>query len=915
MKFFFLNFIFLIIKISKSNSQTMNTEICTFDSFSKFITECNPKTNKRLLIYYKKKECIIPDNDEIIPYELIYFSKSPTIEINCEINCPPGHIIDYNPITKNTFCSECPLNTFSLGSNFNIEKWSNEILSLFNINCYSIYGNIKRKNYHCSKFSISEDKGNIISGYSSDVESTAYEIELIYTFESKKNGSFIFSYEKTTIFNHFENLNGNLKIYLDYNLKNDDYDLNSKLKYSNIQFSKGHHQIAIIYNYKKDLSNKNLNLKIGSFSLYNIEENNFECKQCYKPNWEKGASYCSGCKINEIYNSGNCYNCPKYKLSYNNKCVNIDKCSQFDINIVFINKCERSFYFWKKRKNEYEMNYPILCYGKKYIDNIDYSPGQKLYFSISSSCEKINKKNIKTISSNKKKDEYYLNNFKLLNHFYSMNEIFEEFDWKSNGNFIYIPKSPMIGRSYILKKDFEIISFRGYIKIGFELNMLIQETLIFSLNGYKQLITFNGVHTEKLTKGKYTLILEFKKKSDDLNDINIYKRIPVKIFFFQIVGSEYDYNTQKESILSEKCPKGYLRSDDGFNCMKIDSFEIKPKENKTENCPFFTTEKNNKTCHLNQILEIREEHLKFNLYPFIDYINNYIDYQNNYYDKLISTEFNVYGPLKVQKYELNFNFYFSFFSPQNFTYQNQSLFTHIIGIQDKQIYSLGKKIDSVKLENFKQETGILIHYSEGDKCLYDSNENFNSYILFECDKKIQGFSFPKIISFDSQKCSIYFVINSPYFCKICVSSQLTYSNGKCNKGIKAKIYHEEQNCIIDYTNIEEKINYTYNAIDMDNFEQILLYNNSDILSVYLDKKYNRNEDILNNKNDYGYVIAEYELSSHYLTNRLEYDECTIYDKLENNYKLFLFFIGLCYLLLFCIFKFCCNTNSNISNSY
>ena len=128
------------------------------------------------------------------------------------------------------------------------------------------------------------------------------------------------------------------------------------------------------------------------------------------------------------------------------------------------------------------MNYPILCYGNKYIDNIDYSPGQKLHFSLSSDCEKINKKNIKTSTNKKKKDEYYLNNFKLLNHFYSMNEIFEEFDWKSNGNFIYIPKSPMIGRSYILKKDFEIISFRGYIKIGFELNMLIQETLIFSLN-------------------------------------------------------------------------------------------------------------------------------------------------------------------------------------------------------------------------------------------------------------------------------------------------------------------------------------------------------------------------------------------------------------------------------------------------
>ena len=191
MKFFFLNFIYLIIYITKSKSQTMNTEICTFDSFSKFITECNTKTNKRLLIYYKKKECIIPDNDEIIPYELLFFSKSPTIEIDCEINCPPGHIIDYNPITKNIFCSECPLNTFSLGSNFNIEKWSNEILSLFTINCYSIYGNIKRKNYHCSKFSISEDRRNIISGYSSDFESTGYEIELIYTFESNKNGSFI----------------------------------------------------------------------------------------------------------------------------------------------------------------------------------------------------------------------------------------------------------------------------------------------------------------------------------------------------------------------------------------------------------------------------------------------------------------------------------------------------------------------------------------------------------------------------------------------------------------------------------------------------------------------------------------------------------------------------------------------------
>ena len=43
------------------------------------------------------------NSNEIIPYELLFFSKSPTIEINCEINCPPGHIIDYNPITKNIF--------------------------------------------------------------------------------------------------------------------------------------------------------------------------------------------------------------------------------------------------------------------------------------------------------------------------------------------------------------------------------------------------------------------------------------------------------------------------------------------------------------------------------------------------------------------------------------------------------------------------------------------------------------------------------------------------------------------------------------------------------------------------------------------------------------------------------------------
>ena len=149
----------------------------------------------------------------------------------------------------------------------------------------------------------------------------------------------------------------------------------------------------------------------------------------------------------------------------------------------------------------------------------------------------------------------------------------------------------------------------------------------------------------------------------------------------------------------------------------------------------------------------------------------------------------------------------------------------------------------------------------------------------------------KDVSFDNDKCSIYFEINSPLFCKICVSSQLSYSNGKCKKGIKAKIYHEQQNCIIDYFNNEDKINYTYIPIDNDNLNDILLYNNSDILNVYLDRKYNRNEDYVNNKNDYGYVIAEYELSSHYLTHRLEYDECTFYDKIENNYRLFLLFIA------------------------
>ena len=131
--------IFQIIYLTKP--QTISKEICTLESFSKFITECDKKRNKRLLIYYKKKECVIPE--EKVPYELLFFSKLPTIEIECEINCPPGHKIDYNPLKKEVFCSECPLNTYSLGSNFNIEKWSNEILSLFTIKCYSIYGNDK----------------------------------------------------------------------------------------------------------------------------------------------------------------------------------------------------------------------------------------------------------------------------------------------------------------------------------------------------------------------------------------------------------------------------------------------------------------------------------------------------------------------------------------------------------------------------------------------------------------------------------------------------------------------------------------------------------------------------------------------------------------------------------------------------
>ena len=882
---------------------------CKIEDFSKVLTDCFYPLNNRYLIYYKKNDCEI--DTSIQDFEYVFKSKFPFLSINCTDKCPPGFILDYDPYLGKTTCIECPKNTYSFGNNLNVEKWNKDYLSLFTINCYSIYNkNISKKNENCVKFTTSLNKEELISGYSIDEDSIGYTFQLIYNIYTKNNGNIIISYDKDSFYLDYDKINGifevfydNEKIYFDNSLKENNTSV--EYKYFDYSFSSGIHNLKLRYTYYKNIQTlEQMKLKIYTFLINNIFDTPVECSNCLIPSDIKGASYCKGCDSDKIFNFDlkECVPCDKQSFIFDNKCFSLDKCDKFDIDFVkFEEKCEKNYVGKNTQKIYFKINFPNYCKDNTYVDlnsneNLFYiyfdckedNPKNNIenYLRINNSLEEIN--NLKT------KNSYYLNNFYINNEFIFEPLLFNnigEINWNFNGEYYYIPKNPEISKFYIIEREIEIFSFSGEIKLGFEIKFNFYESLKVHINNEKKIITKNDIYTFNLKKGIYKLKIEYIKNYLYLED-DLFKIIPVKLYLFQVIGGKYNYNPKYENPIIIKCPENYYIDNEGFNCINNQTNNTNENEdnnNKTQTnnfikiskCPIFTqefgVENNSKLCKLKTLLFYQKDLIRFNLLSFKEFLN-----------VLYLNDNNILGPVEIEP--LSMKIYLSIFEPVDFKFDDINSIGFIFAIQTKEnkTFNLGRDIEYVKLVNFISESGIILHYINGDKCIYNDN-NFNSYVYLRCDKSIQSFSEVKIVHYNSDnKCELYFEIRSQYFCKNCVNNQVPSMHSECYKKMKNIFYDEEKNCIID-----KLIHLNKETVDNNiNDNNLIIQNNSEIFNIYFNQ---RNKEFSNLESNFNYQNIKY---NSFLLNKNIYEEnCSINEVISSKIRYILYITIILFIII------------------
>ena len=102
---------------------------CILDDFTKTISTCDETSHTRSIKYIYNKNCQIKNES------LIFYTKNPTVSIPCNKTCPPGQFLLYNPTLRKSQCEDCPMNTYSMGNDLNIQYWSSEIIDMFDISC------------------------------------------------------------------------------------------------------------------------------------------------------------------------------------------------------------------------------------------------------------------------------------------------------------------------------------------------------------------------------------------------------------------------------------------------------------------------------------------------------------------------------------------------------------------------------------------------------------------------------------------------------------------------------------------------------------------------------------------------------------------------------------------------------------
>ena len=516
-----------------------------------------------------------------------------------------------------------------------------------------------------------------------------------------------------------------------------------------------------------------MKLYIKSLELINIFDSPTECKSIN--NSDEKEQIEEKCSSNYYFNEKKkkCEKCDENEFSLfgftsQNKCFPKKDCTKFDKSIVDLGKCDPG--------------------SKTKIIKYDF---------ISSKFCKVNKKDenfLKKEKTVKCEDNYLIAdekctpgyifsyNYKLNLSTIKLDDFFDKNNgWYSNEDEIFTGIYNIAGKEKELIKEINITETGAFISFYLELYLQNNEEFKIYLNS-NLINKYNSGNIQKSFNISLNLgenIIKFIYIKNSILEPKYTS--PVLIKNIMIQGSSQLYT---EKILIP-CPIGEISSENCDKCIKCQNDLIVDKENnkcvesninineeKLKECPSFIHEENNK-CILNEFLYHKDAKIKINLSPLKRYQKYLCKKKSGY---LCYDNYNFIGPIKqnernkemktLNKYN-NPIFFISLFESSYLTLSDYS-FTEIkknnLNTNKGHIFALfspptksnalnkekkdnqnlkitiSKSIEKIHLIseslNAFYKSGILIEYSEGEKCLFDNSKNFKAFIYLKCSYNI-----------------------------------------------------------------------------------------------------------------------------------------------------------------------------------
>ena len=634
-------------------------------------------------------------------------------------------------------------------------------------------------NLKCSKWEIYKNGYYLISGNIIDKKNNldindTISSRLIFLAKLQNEGNikikFHFIMEEIT-------QNADLEIYINYGLvlkkiitKDDKIDKLIQIETYPLDYGEN----TIYIKFTKNINSK-IDMLINSIIIKGGISSN-KCIPCVNSYSNINSSNCIFCKEGEYFDNSikNCTKCPKNKTTIEKNSIGINSC------ITVNEKCELKDYITyispicKNNKNKIKvMKLNKNCYDDENILN------------------KINEKNPIC-------EECPLGLYK---EYINLN------DWtcvQCDEGLYY----DQISKSCLRCNEDSIVNNVTYYYPPFENDEIVLSVFIINDKGEFEI--------NYLENFNISLLIDDKKKVFNKNNklILLNGQHFIKIKLIPELTIKYIKITNTLNGVGYSCDN----INDNFykKCTSENQF-YSIKENKCIECPKLTKPNTKKTfCHFVSNFVYLPLNYHFDLYQLKE---NAISIRNTHPEWING---NFYGPLINNKINRDYSFYID--NHLGWTLNNDKFKGYIYKKSqiNNQIDSLGSIIEYIKIINSQRDIGLIIKYSNGDKCFNDIN--YSSIIFLRCKNNKYFIDLPKIINYSN--CTYYFEMNSRAGCPLCLKSQTWTVESKCYSNQKRYYNFEEDDfCIIPNHEIISEM--TSNDINL-----ILTENDNEIISNF-----------------------------------------------------------------------------------